>query len=166
MDDSTTCCCLSFSDSQSGRKPSPSPARLLDSKFSWFLPFVMVIVVMLQVMNGVQSNLNREFQNQLLGNLGIDKDKVDESCKLIMELSRTRVEGNSSNKRMFSSILKSLNGVMNLFFNFDRSNDSWTVSSSTLFSSPEPVYKKFKTQQVQFLERLDHAPPYFLSIPH
>ncbi|KAE8704148.1 Cyclin-D3-1 [Hibiscus syriacus] len=129
-----------------------------DSRFLCFLPSVMAIAVMLQVMD-----IELEFQNQLLGNLGIDKDKVDESCKLIMELARTRVEGNRSNKRRFSSIPGSPIGVMDFCFNSDRSYDSWAVSSS---SSPELVSKKIKTRQEQFLERLDHAPSDFLGNSH
>ncbi|GMJ02591.1 CYCLIN D3;2 [Hibiscus trionum] len=136
-----------------------------DSRFLCYLPSVMAAAIMLQVMDSAEPNLRLEFQNQLLGNLGIDKDKVDESCKLIVELANTRVQGNRSNKRGFRSVPGSPNGVMDLFFSSDRSNDSWTVSS-TVFSSPEPVSKKIKSQQEQFLERLGHAPSDFLSIPH
>ncbi|KAK8705587.1 hypothetical protein V6N13_049185 [Hibiscus sabdariffa] len=95
-----------------------------DFRFLCFLPSVMAIAVMLQVMDGVEPNLRLEFQNQLLGNLGIAKEKLDESCKLIMELARTRVEGNPSNKRRLNSIPGSPNGVMDLFFNSDKSNDA------------------------------------------
>ncbi|KAK8614693.1 hypothetical protein V6N13_068488 [Hibiscus sabdariffa] len=83
-----------------------------------------------------------------------------------MELTRTRVEDNLLNKHRFNSISRSPNGVMDLFFDSDKSNDSWVVSPSALSSSLEPVYKKFKTQREQFLDRLGHAPPDFLSIPH
>ncbi|KAL4303364.1 hypothetical protein GQ457_10G005160 [Hibiscus cannabinus] len=105
-------------------------------------------------------------ENQLPLLLEFHHDKLDEFYRLIMELARTRVEGNPLNKRRFNSIPRSPNGVMDLLFNSDKSNDSWVVSSSTMSSSPEHVYKKFKTRQEQILDRLGHASPDFLSIPH
>ncbi|KAL4271246.1 hypothetical protein GQ457_13G009010 [Hibiscus cannabinus] len=132
-------------------------ARNFFGDFSCFLLSIMIVVVMLQVMDSVELNLRLEFQNQILGDLRIDKDKVDESCKLIMELTRTRVEGNPLNKHKFSSIPESSNGVKDLFFNSDRSNDSWTISLLTLSSSTEPVSKKFKTQQEHFLDRRPYS---------
>ncbi|KAK8512439.1 hypothetical protein V6N13_083013 [Hibiscus sabdariffa] len=136
-----------------------------DSRFLCYLPSVMATAIMLRVMDSAEPNLRLEFQNQLLGYLGIDKDKVDESCKLIVELANTRAEGNRLNKRGLGSVPGSPNGVTDLFFSSDRSNYSWRVAS-TVSSSPEPVSKKIKIQQEQFLERLEHAPPDFLSIPH
>ncbi|XWS21241.1 hypothetical protein CRYUN_Cryun30bG0038500 [Craigia yunnanensis] len=135
-----------------------------DSRFMCYLPSVMATATMLYVVDSVEPNLRVEYQNQLLGILGIDKDKVDECCKLIIELATTRVEGNQSHKRRFSSIPGSPNGVMDVSFSSDSSNDSWAVASS-VSSSPEPLSKKSRTQQDQFLERLSHAPSDFLSIP-
>ncbi|KAL4290848.1 hypothetical protein GQ457_14G004680 [Hibiscus cannabinus] len=129
MDDSTSCC-LSFSCSQSGRKPCVFPTKIsdggeqicvrnhnnpknrnfgilyisreyepitpisfldyiarrlglivADSTFTCFFPSVMAIVVMLQVMDGVEPGLNLEFQNQLLGNLRIDKKWQEQELK-------------------------------------------------------------------------------------
>ena len=93
-----------------------------------------------------------------------EQDKVDECCKLIIGLATTRVEGNQSNKRRFSSIPGSPNGVMDVSFSSDSSNDSWAVASS-VSSSPEPLSKKNRTQQNQLLQRLSHSPSDFLSIP-
>ncbi|XVE94960.1 hypothetical protein REPUB_Repub02eG0054900 [Reevesia pubescens] len=129
-----------------------------DSRFMCYLPSVMAAATMLHIVDSVEPNLRVEYQNQLLGILGIDKEKVDECCKLI------RVEGNQSNKRRFSLIPGSPNGVIDVSFSSDSSNDSWAVASS-VSSSPEPLSKKSRTQQDQLLERLSHAPSDFLSIP-
>ncbi|KAH1121691.1 hypothetical protein J1N35_004851 [Gossypium stocksii] len=113
-----------------------------DSRFLCYLPSAMATAIMLQVMDSVElePNLRVQFQNQLLDNLGISKDKVDESCKLIIELTKTREEGNQSKKRRFKWIPESPNGVIDLLFISDESNDSWRVSS------PDPDSKKIKTQ--------------------
>lgn len=113
-----------------------------DSRFLCYLPSAMATAIMLQVMDSVElePNLRVQFENQLLDNLGINKDKVDESCKLIIELTKTREEGNQSKKRRFKWIPESPNGVIDLLFISDESNDSWGVSS------PDPVSKKIKTQ--------------------
>ncbi|KAK6278277.1 hypothetical protein POUND7_018600 [Theobroma cacao] len=135
-----------------------------DSRFMCYLPSVMATATMLHVVDSVEPNLRVEYQNQLLGILGIDKqEKVDKCCKLIIELA-TRVQGNQSNKRRFSSIPGSPNGVMDLSFSSDSSNDSWAAASS-VSSSPEPVSKKSRSQQEQLLRRLSHDPSDFLSIP-
>ncbi|KAK8572491.1 hypothetical protein V6N13_048087 [Hibiscus sabdariffa] len=127
-----------------------------DSRFMCYIPSVMATATMLHVVDSVEPSLRVEYENQLLGILGIDKDKVNECCELIME-SATNVQGNESKKRRFSSIPGSPNGVIDVSFSSDRSNDSWTVASS-VSSSPESMSKKSRTQQDQLLE--------MLSIPH
>ncbi|TYG69410.1 hypothetical protein ES288_D05G228000v1 [Gossypium darwinii] len=136
-----------------------------DSRFMCYLPSVMATATMLHVVDCVEPNLRVEYENQLLGILGIDKEKVDECCKLITDLVTTIVQGNLSKKRRFSSsIPRSPNGVMDVWFSSDSSNDSWAVASS-VSSSPEPQSKKSRTQQQQLLEKLSHGPLDFLSIP-
>ncbi|GMI82663.1 CYCLIN D3;1 [Hibiscus trionum] len=134
-------------------------SAISDSRFLCYLPSVMATATMLHVVDCVQPNLRVEYQNQLLGILGIDKDKVDECCELIIESATTRAQGNRSNKRRFSSIPGSPNGVMDVSFSSDSSNDSWSVSS------PEQQSKKSRIQQEQLPGRLNHAPSDFLSIP-
>ncbi|MBA0730482.1 hypothetical protein Golax_025781 [Gossypium laxum] len=137
----------------------------LYSRFMCYLPSVMATATMLHVVDCVEPNLRVEYENQLLGILGIDKEKVDECCKLITDLVTTMVQGNLSKKRRFSSsIPRSPNGVMDVWFSSDSSNDSWAVASS-VSSSPEPQSKKSRTQQQQLLEKLSHGPLDFLSIP-
>ncbi|GMI91119.1 CYCLIN D3;1 [Hibiscus trionum] len=138
-------------------------SAISDSRFMCYLPSVMATATMLHAVDCVEPNLRVEYQNQLLGILRIDKDKVDECFKLIVESAATRAQGKQSNKRRFSCIPGSPNGVMDVSFSSDNSNDSWAVSSS-VSSSPEPQSKKSRIQQQQLLEKLSHAPSDFLSI--
>ncbi|KAE8714393.1 Cyclin-D3-2 [Hibiscus syriacus] len=128
-----------------------------DSRFLCYLPSVMATATMLHVLDSVEPSLRVEYQNQLSSIMGIDKDKVNECCELIMESATTRVEGNESKKRRFSSVPGSPNGVIDVSFSSNSSNDSWALASSSLSSvssSPEPVSKKSRTQQDQLLEML------------
>ncbi|KAE8685733.1 Cyclin-D3-1 [Hibiscus syriacus] len=125
-----------------------------DSRFMCYVPSEMATATMLHVVDSVEPSLRVEYENQLLGILGIDKDRVSECCGWIMEWATTRVEGNRSKKRGFRSIPGSPNGVIDVLYSSDSSNDSWVVGSS----SPEPMSKKSRTQQDQLLE--------MLSIPH
>ncbi|XP_021903581.1 cyclin-D3-1-like [Carica papaya] len=137
-----------------------------DSRFMMYLPSVMATATMLHVINGVAPSLGLEYQDQLLGILGIKKDKVDDCCKLIIELA-SRVGGAQSNKRKFGSIPGSPNGVMDMSFSSDSSNDSWAFAASSVSSSPEPVSKKTKTQDELQKSRINDATAdNFLSIPH
>lgn len=137
---------------------------LSDSRLMSYLPSVVATATMLHVVNTVEPCLIVQYQNQLLGILGIDKqDKVDECCKLILELA-TLGHGNQSNKRKFGSIPSSPKGVMDMSFSSDSSNDSWTVADSSVSSSPEPLSKKSRAQD-QLLQPLNHPSSDFLSIP-
>ncbi|KAE8715659.1 Cyclin-D3-1 [Hibiscus syriacus] len=140
-------------------------SAMSDSRSTCYLPSVMATATMLYVVDSVEPNLRVEYQNQLLGILGIDKDKVDECRKLIIEPATTRARGNQSNKRRSGSIPGSPNGVMDVSFSPDSSNDSWAVTSS-LSSSPQHQSKRSRIQQEQLLERPSHAPSNFLPIPH
>ncbi|KAF3446611.1 hypothetical protein FNV43_RR11791 [Rhamnella rubrinervis] len=124
-----------------------------DYRFLSFLPSAVATATMLHVVNSIEPCLQFEYQNQLLGILGIEKDKVEDCCKLILELVSVNL-GNQSNKRKFGSMPGSPNGVMDVSFSSDSSNDSWALASS-VSSSPEPLYKKSRAQ-----DQLD-----FLSIP-
>ncbi|KAL0017457.1 hypothetical protein SO802_004526 [Lithocarpus litseifolius] len=137
---------------------------LSDSRFMTYLPSVVATATMLHVVNTVEPCLIVQYQNQLLGILGIDKqDKVDECCKLILELA-SRGNGNPSNKRKFGSLPSSPKGVMDVSFSSDSSNDSWAVAASSVSSSPEPLSKKSRAQD-QLLQPLNHPSSDILSIP-
>ncbi|KAH7523668.1 hypothetical protein FEM48_Zijuj06G0036300 [Ziziphus jujuba var. spinosa] len=131
-----------------------------DSRFLPFLPSVVATATMLHVVNSVEPCLLFEYQNQLLGILGIEKEKVEDCCKLVLELTSVKL-GNQSNKRKFGSEPGSPNGVMDVSFSSDSSNDSWAVASS-VSSSPEPLSKKSRAIQDQLLHTTSAD---FLSIP-
>ncbi|XP_062159755.1 cyclin-D3-1-like isoform X2 [Alnus glutinosa] len=137
---------------------------LADSRFMSYLPSVVAAATMLHVVNTVEPCLLVEYQSQLLGILGIDKDKIDGCCKLISELA-SGGHGNQSNKRKFGSIPCSPKGVVDVSFSSDSSNDSWAVAAaSSVSSSPEPLSKKSRAQD-QILQTLNHPSADFLSIP-
>lgn len=159
-----------------------------------FLPSVVATATMLHVVNNIEPCLHVEYQNQLLGILGIDKvcspfnpnlqvpifpilkhgkyeffiqvlklwlnlkqDKVDDCYKLVVELSSSGGHCKPSNKRKFGSIPGSPNGVIDMSFSSDSSNDSWAVASS-VSSSPEPLSKKRKLSHNPNAEILSFIP--------
>ncbi|KAJ0086237.1 hypothetical protein Patl1_08894 [Pistacia atlantica] len=130
-----------------------------DSRFMHYLPSVMATATMLHVVESIEPCLGVEYEKQLLDILAIDKDKVE---KLKMELA-IEGYGNRSNKRKFGSIPGSPNGVMEVSFSSDSSNDSWAVALS-VSSSPEPLSKKIRAED-QLFQRLNHATPDFVTIP-
>ncbi|KAF2324332.1 hypothetical protein GH714_012612 [Hevea brasiliensis] len=137
----------------------------LCSEFLWrysrsmhYLPSVIATAAMLHVINGVEPFLGAEYESQLLGILGIDKNKMDDCSQLIIEMA-SRDPGSRSNKRKFISIPGSPNGVMDVSFSSDSSNDSWAVASP-LSSSPEPLSKKSRA-----LQSSNHETADFLNVP-
>uniref|UniRef100_A0A2P2JQR6 B-like cyclin n=1 Tax=Rhizophora mucronata TaxID=61149 RepID=A0A2P2JQR6_RHIMU len=129
-----------------------------DSRSMNCLPSAMATATILHVINGIEPCLGAEYQSQLLGILGIDKDKVEDCSKLIVELA-SRDHCSQSNKRKSGSIPGSPNGVIDASFSSDSSYDSWSVASS-VSSSPEPLSKKTRSMQ-----NSNNATADFLSIP-
>ncbi|XP_022131425.1 cyclin-D3-2-like [Momordica charantia] len=133
---------------------------ILESDFMSFLPSVMATATMLHVFKAMESQLGVEYNSQLLISiLGIDKGNVEECCKLISDTSRRNC--NQLKKRKFGSVPGSPNGVMDVSFSSDSSNESWSVASS-VSSSPEPLTKKSRAKD-QSLESASHSN--FLDIP-
>ncbi|CAI9753482.1 unnamed protein product [Fraxinus pennsylvanica] len=114
-----------------------------DCRFICYLPSALATAVMLYVISSVKPCIGVEYQYQLLGILGIKKEKVEDCCRLIQEVT-TNVHFHSSNKRKFGSFPDSPNGIMDISFSSDSSNDSWEVASSSVSSSPEAMSKKIK----------------------
>ncbi|KAK3007346.1 hypothetical protein RJ639_013302 [Escallonia herrerae] len=133
---------------------------IFDHRYLCYLPSVMATATMLHVINSVEPCIGVEYQTQLLGILGMDKEKVGHCSKLIEELT-VGGYGRQSNKRKFGSLPGSPNGVMDLSFSSDSSNGSWAVAAS-VSSSPEPLSKKSKVQDQHCL---NYASSEILSIP-
>ncbi|CAK7329939.1 unnamed protein product [Dovyalis caffra] len=119
-----------------------------DSRSVSYLPSVLATATMMHVIDQVETFNPIDYQNQLLGVLQITKEKVNGCYGLIFELlSRTKANANSkSKKRKFEPMPSSPSGVIDAFFGCDSSNDSWALQGSSVSSSPEPIFKKSRTQ--------------------
>nr|POF00699.1 cyclin-d3-2 [Quercus suber] len=85
-----------------------------------------------------------EYQHQLLDVLKISKEKVNDCCNLILELSNAYncAQNNPhSHKRKYEQ-------VPDAVFSSDSSYDSWAVGSS-VYSLPEPLFKKSRAHEQQ-----------------
>ncbi|XP_027367190.1 cyclin-D3-1 [Abrus precatorius] len=123
---------------------------LLDSRFVGCLPSVLATATMLHVIDQIEHSGGVEYKNQLLDVLKISKEKVDECYNAILQLSNVNnnYANNNNGKRKYEQIPGSPSGVIDAAFSSDGSNDSWAVGSS-LYSSPEPLFKKSRTQGQQ-----------------
>ncbi|KAL2242094.1 cyclin-D3-3 [Sesamum indicum] len=127
-----------------------------DYRFMSYLPSALATATMLYVISSLEPCIGVQYQDQLVGILGVNKDKVEDCCRLIQEVA-TSVDFHSSNKRKMGSVVVpgSPKGVMDVCFSSDSSSscDSWAVSSSvasSVSSSPaEPLSKKMKPQTTQ-----------------
>ncbi|MCL7051314.1 hypothetical protein MKW94_002725 [Papaver nudicaule] len=122
-----------------------------DSRFVCYLPSVLAAATMQHVINRIEPCNAKEYRDQLMGVLQIDKDKVDECYMLILEcttpLDCSMVGYNSPNdKRKYESAPGSPNGVMDANFSSDSSNDSWVANESVAVASPKPLFKKRRVQ--------------------
>lgn len=119
---------------------------LADSRSMPYVPSVMAAATMLYVIDNIEPSLAAEYQSQLLSSLGIDKDKVEDCSKFLMEFALRDHFKLLSNKRKFCSLPGSPSGVVDVSFSSDSSNDSWSVASS-VSSSPKPLSKKSRALQ-------------------
>ncbi|XP_076953636.1 cyclin-D3-3-like [Bidens hawaiensis] len=112
---------------------------LSDDRFRCHLPSVIATAMMVHVINSVEPCIGTEFQSQLLGILGINKEEVEECRKEIQEVTRCR--GSGMGKRKFGSMPASPDDVMDLSMS---SVESWSevVVNPSVSSSPEPGAKK------------------------
>ncbi|XP_065880589.1 cyclin-D3-1-like [Euphorbia lathyris] len=114
-----------------------------DSRSLPYLPSVIASATMLHVINGIQPSIGDEFESQLSGILGIDKEEeenVNECKEMIMEYYRME-----SKKRKYGWYPGSPKCVMDVSFSSESSNDSWAVGSVS--SSPEQPTKKSRANQ-------------------
>ncbi|CAL0327086.1 unnamed protein product [Lupinus luteus] len=138
-----------------------------DTRFMSYLPSELATATIMHVINSVEPNLGVEYINQLHGILGTNKEKIDECCKVMLEVWSGYEDGKQWKKRKFGSIPSSPSGVMDVSFSSDSTNDSWPVSGSgsapaSVSSSPEQLCKKTRTQD-QLL--LNYSTSEFLTIP-
>lgn len=97
-----------------------------DSRFIQYLPSVLATATMLNVIDQVEPCNPIEYQNQLISILKITKDQVDDCYKLIIESTLGFNGRGYGNKRKFQSIPSSPNGVMDVSFSCENSNNSWS----------------------------------------
>ncbi|PHT30445.1 hypothetical protein CQW23_29912 [Capsicum baccatum] len=116
---------------------------ITDGRFIGYLPSAMASATVLHVLDRLQPCIGEKYQDQLLGILGIVKDKVEECYRLTQEVA-CNIDFHHSNKRKFGTLPGSPTGVMDVLFSSDYSNDSWSVATSSVTSSPEPLSKKTK----------------------
>lgn len=106
---------------------------LPDGRFRFYLPSVIATATMVHVINSVEPCIGIEYQTQLLGILGINKEEVEECWKQIQEVTCSRNSGRHFHKRKFGAVPGSPDAVTDL--SFSSSDESWSVVNP---SSPEP----------------------------
>ncbi|KAI3665686.1 hypothetical protein L6452_44316 [Arctium lappa] len=119
-------------------------AVINDSRSLVYLPSVMATATMILVIKEVDPANALDYQNRLKGFLEINEEEVDDCSKFILEVS-----DNHGSKRKYHFAPGSPNGVIDSYFSSDNSCDSWAVASSSVSSSPEPVFKKIRAQEQQ-----------------
>ncbi|CAI9764411.1 unnamed protein product [Fraxinus pennsylvanica] len=121
-----------------------------DSRFLRYLPSVLATATMLHVIHQVESCNAIHHENQLLEVLKINKEKVNDCYEMISYISKSCLHGqNNSQKRKICQVPSSPSGVMDEFFNSDRSNDSWGTVGSCISSTHHPVMKKIRVHEQQ-----------------
>ncbi|KAL6527377.1 hypothetical protein OROGR_016467 [Orobanche gracilis] len=120
-----------------------------DCRFMCYMPSALATAVMAYVISNLEPCIGVEYQDQLLGVLGTNKDEVKDCCELVVVA--TSVHIHSSNKRVFGSMPGSPKGVVDVSFSSDSSNDSWgglVGPLSSFSSSPEhlPLSKKSRSE--------------------
>ncbi|KAK7410062.1 hypothetical protein VNO78_00547 [Psophocarpus tetragonolobus] len=129
---------------------------LPDSTFMSYLPSELASATMLHLVKSLEPRLEAEYKRRLFGILGMDKEKVKECCKMMMRLwSGCEEQGKQwCMKRKFGLVPGSPNGVMDVCFSCDSSNDSWAVAAASVSSSPEPLSKKSRAKEELLPNRL------------
>ncbi|CAI9281918.1 unnamed protein product [Lactuca saligna] len=112
---------------------------LPDGRFTSYLPSVIATATMVHVIHSVEPCIGNEYESQLLGILGINKEDVEECWKEIQEITCSRNGGRHFNKRKFGAVPGSPDAVMDLSFSSD---ESWSVENPSVPSSPEGGAKK------------------------
>ncbi|KAK8673957.1 hypothetical protein V6N13_112266 [Hibiscus sabdariffa] len=109
---------------------------------------ITAAATMLHVIKEVEPCHYLEYQKQLIRVLKTCEDKVNACYELISELLESQYKGNQGHKRKHRSIPNSPNGVFDVSFSCDSSDDSWVVTSSVSLS-PQPPFKRSRAQDQQ-----------------
>ncbi|XP_019169298.1 PREDICTED: cyclin-D3-1-like [Ipomoea nil] len=113
-----------------------------DSRFVRFLPSVLATATMLHVIHQLEPSNAVDHQNQLLGVLKINKEKVNDCYELIKEVSST-----ASNKRSYNP--SSPSAVVDAVLSCgESSNDSWG-SETPAPEHRRPLYKRRRVEEQQ-----------------
>ncbi|KAL1564790.1 cyclin-D3-1-like [Salvia divinorum] len=107
---------------------------LTDCRFMKYPPSALATATMVYVISSVEPTIGVEHHDQLIGILGISKDKVESCCRLIEEVATGDGLFYSCNKRKLPGSPK---GVVDVYFSSD---------DSSAVSSPEHLAKKFKSK--------------------
>ncbi|KZV18428.1 hypothetical protein F511_19204 [Dorcoceras hygrometricum] len=127
-----------------GRCQSLILSIITDCRFMRYLPSVIASATMLDVIREIEPCKVSEFHNQFTSLFNMNKDKLDECHKLVMEVLDGHVH-KLGRKRKHASIPSSPSGVVDAYFSSDSSNDSWAFASSAS-SSPKPLFKRSRAQ--------------------
>ncbi|KAK8483540.1 hypothetical protein V6N13_052625 [Hibiscus sabdariffa] len=121
---------------------------ITDSRFMLHVPSILAAATMLHVIKDVEPCHYLEYQKQLIGVLKTCEDKLNACYELISESLESRYKGNQDHKRKHKSIPSSPNGVIDVSFSCDSSDDLWVVTSS-VSSSPQLPFKRSRAQDQQ-----------------
>lgn len=125
---------------------------LSDSRFVGYLPSVLATATMMEVIDQIEPHKTLEHQDKLLGVLKMNKEKVQCCYNLVVEHSKAYSSGfyhpiNSHKRKHEQQAPDSPSGVIDAGFSSDSSNDSWAFRATSVCSSPEPSFKKSKSEE-------------------
>ncbi|XP_047171471.1 cyclin-D3-3-like [Vigna umbellata] len=117
-----------------------------DWRLMGYLPSELASATMIHVVKSVEPCLEGEYQRQLLGILRFDKEKVNECGKVLELWSGYEKQGRQCMKRKFGSVPGSPNGVMEMSFSCDSSNEEvWrVVAGGSVCCSPKKSRSEVK----------------------
>uniref|UniRef100_A0A2P2J1P0 B-like cyclin n=1 Tax=Rhizophora mucronata TaxID=61149 RepID=A0A2P2J1P0_RHIMU len=118
---------------------------LTDSRSVSYPPSVLATSIAMHVIEQAEPFNSVDCHKQFPGILKVcEQEKLKGCYEFILELSKTAT--GKYNKRKYEPIPSSPSGVIEADLSCDSSNDSWALGSSSVSSSPEPLFKKSRTQ--------------------
>lgn len=108
---------------------------IIDCRFVCFLPSVIATAIIFQVINDIEPLVAAKYQDQLLGILQIDKDKMEDCSRFILEASSRGHKHEWKNKQRF--------GLVDMSCSSDDGNRNVDI----VVSSPETATKKRKIDE-------------------